>query len=362
MSDEQPQPSLRLTPRSVPAASPPPALPVPVPQALTSLPEAPATDATITDPSRLRLKPKTPSPDAASIDTSGITFSTPQPFSAPPIPTAEVTSAQTPVGVPPPSPPAFPSMPGRAGPPQLPEQILPRAANAVPYIPTPSNLREPRSVPVGTDDVKPVYKADKWLAAAVIFVLVLVGAVYGVRFLMKANPKPKSVVRTSASTESNAGSTEQNAAASGQLRLVDNPVSAAGKAVARARDLVASRERFDKEQGVERILDDTPDTVPGNPSANAVSIVQPPKPVPAPAPVPEPPPVPPSDAFRQFVASMRVSGVFQGENARAMLNGKMYSLGDVVDTKLDIVFYKIDVEAKQLIFRDDSGAIMPRRY
>jgi hypothetical protein len=59
---------------------------------------------------------------------------------------------------------------------------------------------------------------------------------------------------------------------------------------------------------------------------------------------------------------MRVNGVFQGENARAMINGKMYQLGEVVDTQLGITFFKIDVDAKQLIFRDESGAIMPRRY
>jgi hypothetical protein len=232
-------------------------------------------------------------------------------------------------------------------------------------LPTPRGLKEPTGrVPVGASS-KPqhTYKADKWLAAAVIFVLVLAGAIYGVRTLMRANPKQKSASRASASTESKSAPSEQPPPASGQPHLVDNPTSAAGKAVAKARDLVAAREKFDQEQGVDRVLADTPTQVPDNPSASAVTITPPPKPVPVvPPPEPELPPIPASEAFRQFVTSMRINGVFQGENARAMLNGKMYHLGEVVDTKLGITFYKFDVEAKQLIFRDENGAIVTRRF
>ena len=357
MSDEQPQPSLRLKPRSISAATPPPDATASVPEPLAPSSDAPpASEATadFNDPMRLRLKPKAPPPEGSPSDTSGITFATPQPFSAAPIPPAEVT---TPAPTPPQAtPPLARSQPVE---PQIP---LP-AAHAAPYIPTPSGLNEPLHSGVKPEKAQHAYKADKWLAAVVIFMLVLAVAIYGVRFLMKANPKPKSVARTSASPESKPASTESQPAASGQPHLVDNPTSAAGKAVAKARDLVASRERFDKEQGVEHILADTPDAAPSNPSANAVSIVQPAKPAPAaPEPEPELPAMPPSAAFRQFVINMRVSGVFQGENARAMLNGKMYQLGDIVDGRLSITFFKIDVDSKQLIFRDASGAIMPRRY
>jgi hypothetical protein len=76
---------------------------------------------------------------------------------------------------------------------------------------------------------------------------------------------------------------------------------------------------------------------------------------------PEPPPQP-SEIFRNYIIGLRVSGVFQGENARALLNGKMYHLGDMLDPVRKIEFYKIDAEAKQLIFRDDTGAIVSRHY
>ncbi|MBK9990302.1 MAG: hypothetical protein IPP19_06110 [Verrucomicrobia bacterium] len=265
------------------------------------------------------------------------------------MPAAEVTPAPTAAEPTPPLPPIEAYVP----PPQP-------VAPAAPFVATPSNLDKTPTTPGRSEKAQHAYKADKWLAAVVIFVLVLAGAIYGVRYLMKANPKPKSAARASASTESKPASPEQTPAASGQSRLVEKPTSSAGKAVAKVRDLVASREKFDKEQGVEHVLADTPDAVPANPSANVVSIVQPAKPEPAPE--PELPPIPPSDAFRQFVISMRVNGVFQGENARAMINGKMYQLGDIVDTRLGITFFKIDVENKQLIFRDENTAIMPRRY
>lgn len=354
MSDEQPQPSLRLKPRSAPATTPPPDTPASVPDSSAQPPDAlPASEASaaLNDPMRLRLKPKTPPPEGSPADTSGVTFATPQPFATAPTPAAEDTPATLP-----PEPPALPPIAEYVPPPQP-------VAHAAPYVPTPSNLNEAPRTPGRSDKAQHAYKADKWLAAVVIFVLVLAGAIYGVRFLMKANPKQKTAARVSASTESKPASPEPTPAAPGQSRLVEKPTSSAGKAVAKVRDLVASREKFDKEQGVEHVLADTPDAVPANPSANVVSIVQPAKPEPAaPEPEPELPPIPPSDAFRQFVISMRVNGVFQGENARAMINGKMYQLGDIVDARLGITFFKIDVENKQLIFRDENTAIMPRRY
>lgn len=350
MSDEQPQPSLRLKPRSAAAANPPtapqPSAPKPVEPPVPEQPAAPI------DPMHLRLKPKAPPPE--SPDTSGVTFATPQPFSNPLLPAAEVNPPTVPVAntPPPPLPPPVHAAP-----------IAPPPAKT-PYLPTPSGLIEPGRVPVApSSKVQHTYKADKWLAAAVIFVLVLGGAIYGVRALMKANPKQKSAARASASTESKPAPAEPQPSTSGQPRLVDNPTSVAGKAVAKARDLVAAREKFDQEQGVDHVLAATPatPTIPENPSAGAVSINQPPAPV-APPPEPELPPIPPSDAFRQFVTSLRINGVFQGENARAMLNGKMYHLGEVVDAKLGITFYKFDVEAKNLVFRDENGAIVTRRF
>jgi hypothetical protein len=40
----------------------------------------------------------------------------------------------------------------------------------------------------------------------------------------------------------------------------------------------------------------------------------------------------------------------------------MYHLGDTLDPVRKIEFYKIDADAKQLIFRDDTGAVVSRHY
>jgi hypothetical protein len=206
------------------------------------------------------------------------------------------------------------------------------------------------------------------LAGAVVFAIVLAVAIYGVRYLLKANPKPKSVAHASVSAEVKPTSTELPPAAPSQPHLVDNPTSNAGKSVAKARDLIAAVEKREQEQGVESVLSDTPTSPVKSAAAPAAMVTSPAAkptavtPTPAPEPEAELPPSPPSEAFRQFVIGMRLNGVFQGENARAMLNGKMYHLGDVVDAKLGITFFKFDVENKQLIFRDTTGAIMTRRF
>jgi hypothetical protein len=201
-----------------------------------------------------------------------------------------------------------------------------------------------------------------------VFLLVLVGGFYGVRYLIKANPKPKTVAKTAATpaTAASPAAQPQPAAVSNKPHLVDHPTSSAGKAVAKARDMIAARDKRNMEEGVESVLADTPAPDAAKPPATSSAAPQPASPPPAVAAAPvvtaPEPTVPPSDAFRQFVVNMRVNGVFQGESARAMLNGKMYHLGDVVDAKLSILFFKIDVDHNQLIFRDADGATMTRRY
>jgi hypothetical protein len=85
------------------------------------------------------------------------------------------------------------------------------------------------------------------------------------------------------------------------------------------------------------------------------------KPVPVPEPVAAPRPEP-GPNFKAFVVNLKINGVFQGENARAMLNGKMYRLGETVDAKLGIVFTRLEPEDKRIVFEDSRGAIMTRRY
>jgi len=204
--------------------------------------------------------------------------------------------------------------------------------------------------------------------------LIIGGTVYGIRYI-SAHPKPKPVGRAQAAPKpaEAAPSAPQNPAepVSNRPHLVDHPVSAAGKTIAQARDVVAAHDRRELEEGASSVLAEpsaAPNVQPAtsSPANSSTGIVAsaPSAPV-VEEPVAkkdEPPPPPPSDAFRQFVINMRVNGVFQGENARAMLNGKMYHVGDVVEPKLGISLFKVEPEAKQLVFKDGDGAIMSRRY
>jgi hypothetical protein len=224
-------------------------------------------------------------------------------------------------------------------------------------VPTPRGLIDDASPSISS---QPAIKADKWLAGLVLAVLVLAGTFYGIRTLTKAHPKPPvhAVAPTPAAPAVSATEPAKNAP-----KLVDNPTSAAGKAIAQARDAVAAHDKLEKEQGVTSILEEPPAA--NAPQARASTSATPaPVSAPAVAPAaaqPEPPPQP-SAAFRDYVTHLKVSGVFQGEPARALINGKMCHPGDVMEPQRKIELLKIDSDAKQLIFRDFTGATMPLHY
>jgi len=69
-----------------------------------------------------------------------------------------------------------------------------------------------------------------------------------------------------------------------------------------------------------------------------------------------------SAAFRTFVASAKVTGLFQGASPRVMLNGRLTRVGDTVESALGVQFDGYDVEKKQLRFKDKNGAVVTRRY
>ena len=66
-----------------------------------------------------------------------------------------------------------------------------------------------------------------------------------------------------------------------------------------------------------------------------------------------------SAAFREFVANAKISGV---ADTRALINGRLVRIGEIVDPTLGIRFQAVDRETKQLIFRDFSGAQVGRRF
>lgn len=69
-----------------------------------------------------------------------------------------------------------------------------------------------------------------------------------------------------------------------------------------------------------------------------------------------------STEFRTFVANVKVSGVFQGSPARAVINGKLTRVGETVEARLGIVFAGVESSPRKLVFKDRSGATVGRQY
>lgn len=69
-----------------------------------------------------------------------------------------------------------------------------------------------------------------------------------------------------------------------------------------------------------------------------------------------------SSAFKQFVASAKISGVYQGTPPRAFINGRLVHTGEMVDDALEIYFDSVDLPARSIVFKDGRGATVSRRY
>ncbi|ATC63875.1 hypothetical protein CMV30_07895 [Nibricoccus aquaticus] len=144
--------------------------------------------------------------------------------------------------------------------------------------------------------------------------------------------------------------------------VVDNPQSLPGQLIAKAQNAVSAHEAA-MTQPANEVMDTGSSSLPAavTPAVPAPAAVVEVKPVPVPEPVAAPRPEPGAN-FKAFVVNLKINGVFQGENARAMLNNKMYRLGETVDAKLGIVFLRLEPEEKRIVFEDSRGAIMSRRY
>ena len=81
----------------------------------------------------------------------------------------------------------------------------------------------------------------------------------------------------------------------------------------------------------------------------------------APAAVPAQAPAP-SPRFLRYTEGLRVSGVYQGEPARALVDGRVVREGDVIEPALGVVFHDVDARTKHLILRDASGAEVLVKY
>lgn len=67
-------------------------------------------------------------------------------------------------------------------------------------------------------------------------------------------------------------------------------------------------------------------------------------------------------AFRAWVGNLKVSSVIGGPAPKATINSRVIRVGEVVDGTLGVVLEGVDEGARQLIFKDKSGALLSRRY
>jgi len=141
-----------------------------------------------------------------------------------------------------------------------------------------------------------------------------------------------------------------------------------GKAVNKAKDAIAAREASGQSK-VEPVLDGQ--DLANKPAAGSAPAPAAPKPATAMTSVGrgmqattqlEMAALDASAEFRSFVANAKVSGVFQGTPARAMINGRLVRAGELIDAGLGIRFEGVDPEKRHLIFKDKAGALVARKY
>ncbi len=70
----------------------------------------------------------------------------------------------------------------------------------------------------------------------------------------------------------------------------------------------------------------------------------------------------PNARFVRYAEALVVSGVFQGEPARALVDGRIIRSGDVIEPMLAVTFVGVDAPAKQLILEDKTGAQVRVKY
>lgn len=205
---------------------------------------------------------------------------------------------------------------------------LPPPAKNVPFVRAAPDVPESAYTPA-VPNTAPVYRADGWLAAVVALCVVGVVGFYGVRYFLN-RPQPPPAAPASPASSANAIERAREAAVAH-----DANVSA---------------------------IDDVSRSAENHPAPATEPAVTETPPAVAEPPLPEVLRIEPTQEFRDFVASLKVNGVFQGEPARALLNGKMYGVGQLVEPSLGITFVGVETDTKDLVFEDIRGAIVKRHY
>ncbi len=195
------------------------------------------------------------------------------------------------------------------------------------------------------------FKAGVGVIMALSITIVVGGSFILYRYLTKPEPAPvvekpasPATAETPAPADQPAPSPTPHERNSANPVVTDQPTSQAAQLINKAAAVIETSNQA-------RQIPDLTTPTPADPT---------PPPIPQPPP-PPPTPVEPGLAFKAYVANMRVSGVFP-ERGTAMVNNRVYKIGDTIDQKLRITFDSVDGEKKTLIFKDSTGALLTRRY
>lgn len=396
-----------------PMASPAPVAPPPppvAPSAVVTPVAPPPSDTTPTpqvptvDPAFFKLKPRVapanqpasaanapPPPNAvptAAVTTPAAGVIAPQAPVTAPAPTASSPSAP-----PPPAPTAAiapaPASPAEANPPPSTKAVVSlRPATKATTTPVTSAADAAKTAPFvratptkapATTEVKPAkverpensraFKVGVWAIGAGTAVALSVGGFMAFRYFLDQEKESSSSVTSKPATSP---TPEAKPTAAAHDPVVDSPQSLPGKMVDKARDTVAAREASGQVAGVNEVLEDPPEgrSLLRSPSAQPSKTLRRPSSVSGDVvdatagetSTEHPDAPPPSAAFRSFVGNLRVSGVFQGNPGRALINGRTIRVGEVADRQLGIWLSRLDADRKILYFEDQTGASMQRRY
>uniref|UniRef100_UPI0040498566 hypothetical protein n=1 Tax=Cephaloticoccus sp. TaxID=1985742 RepID=UPI0040498566 len=260
--------------------------------------------------------------------------------------TPPVSAESTPLA----PPPAAPS--GAAAPPPVPKLALKTDAAPPPADEADAEVEEEKAKPSAPKKRRIPGKPPKTILVLLILVVVLgLAGFFAQQILMDPPPlvlSPRPVV------------------VKPQPVAPAEPASLAGKLVEKAKDVAAEHdagladpvaEVIEPEEGIqfipataaeeEKVSTTSQSQISANITATVTTVVE---------------AAEASAEFNSHVAGLSITGVFQGKPARALINGRLFNEGDVVDISLGITFDHVESETRSIIFRDTTGATVKRKY
>ena len=134
---------------------------------------------------------------------------------------------------------------------------------------------------------------------------------------------------------------------------VSAPTSTAGQLIEKAREATAAHDEVS--EAVDEVAEEIHE-VPAPSAASSRVVIE------DAAEAIVPTVVEPRAEFLAWVSQARISGVREGSSPKAFINSILVQKGDVIDVQLGIVFDGVDAQRNLVIFKDESGAIVAKKY